>query len=149
MLKEEIQKDLKTSMFARDEVRTSTLRLLLSSLKNYEIEKGLNYEANDEDVLTIVSREIKRRKEAIESYRNADREEAAAKEEQELKILESYQPEQMGEAEVRKLVGEAISQTGATTLSDMGKVMGALMPKVKGKADGQMISAIVREKLSK
>jgi len=134
-------------MFAKDELKTSTLRLLLSSLKNFEIEKGLNYEATDDDVLTIVSREIKKRKEAIDSYKSANRQDAAEKEEKELKILEEYQPEQMGEEEVRKLVEEAVSQTNASTMQDMGKVMGVLMPKVKGKADGSLVSRIVKERL--
>ena len=148
MLKDKIQEDLKASMFARDELKTSTLRLLLSSLKNYEIEKGLNYTATDEDVLTIIGREIKKRKEAIDAYRQAGREESAHKEQTELDILGAYQPEQMGEDEIRVIVKNAIDQTGASSMQDMGKLMGVIMPQVKGKADGNLVNKIVRENLS-
>lgn len=147
MLKDKIKEELKASMFARDELKTSTLRLLLSSVKNYEIEKGLDYEANDEDVLTIVGREIKKRKEAIEAYKNAGRNDAADKEQKELDILSKYQPEQMGEEELEKIVKKAIEKTGASSMQDMGKLMGTIMPQVKGKADGDMVSKIVRENL--
>lgn len=148
MLKDKIQEDLKASMFARDELKTSTLRLLLASLKNYEIEKGLNYEANDEDVLTIIGREIKKRKEAIDAYRQAGREESAHKEQTELDILGAYQPEQMSEDEIRVIVKNAIEQTGASSMQGMGKLMGVIMPQVKGKADGNLVNKIVRENLS-
>lgn len=148
MLKDKIQQDVKTAMFARDELKTSTLRLLLSSLKNYEIEKGLNYEATDEDVLTIVGREIKKRKEAVEAYKNAGRTESAEKEQKELDILDEYQPEQMSEEEVRDIVKKAIDNTGATSMQDMGKLMGEIMPQLKGKADGNMVGKIVRDNLN-
>jgi len=148
MLKDKIKEDLKSSMFAKDELKVSTLRMLLAALKNYEIEKGLNYEANDEDVLTIVSREIKKRKEAIDAYKNAGRIEASDKEQAELDILATYQPEQMNEDEIRTIVKKAIDQTGASSIQDMGKIMGVLMPQVKGKADGSVVNKIVRENLS-
>lgn len=148
MLKDKIQEDLKASMFARDELKTSTLRLLLASIKNYEIEKGLNYTATDEDVLTIVGREIKKRKEAIDAYIQASREEAAQKEQTELDMLEAYRPEQMSEDEIRVVVKNAIDQTEASSMQDMGKLMGVIMPQVKGKADGNLVNKIVRENLS-
>ena len=148
MLKDKIQEDLKASMFARDELKTSTLRLLLASLKNYEIEKGLNYTATDEDVLTIIGREIKKRREAVDAYRQAGREESAHREQTELDILGAYQPEQMGEDEIRVIVKNAIEQTGASSMQDMGKLMGVIMPQVKGKADGNLVNKIVRENLS-
>ncbi len=147
MLKDKIQQDVKTAMFARDELKTSTLRLLLASLKNFEIEKGLNYEATDEDVLTIVGREIKKRKEAVEAYKNAGRSESAEKEQKELDILDEYQPEQMSEEEIVKIVSQAIEDTGATSMQDMGKLMGVIMPQVKGKADGNLVNRIVKENL--
>ncbi len=148
MLKAKIQEDIRTSMFARDELKTSTLRLLMSSLKNYEIEKGLNYEAIDEDVLTIVSREIKKRRESIEMFQKGGRQELVDKEQKELEQLQRYLPEQLSEDEVKKLVDDAISQVGAKSIQDMGKVMGILSTQIKGKADGSMVSTIVREKLS-
>lgn len=148
MLKDKIKEDLKTSMLARDELKTSTLRMLLSSLKNYEIDKGLNYEATDEDTLNIISKEIKKRRESVEAYNNAGREESAKKEQIELNILSAYQPEQMGEDEIKQIVQKAIEQTGASSMQDMGKLMGVIMPQIKGKADGNLVNKVVREKIS-
>ncbi|MBI4092202.1 MAG: GatB/YqeY domain-containing protein [Candidatus Levybacteria bacterium] len=106
------------------------------------------YEATDEDVIEVIGREVKKRNEAIELYKKGGREELAQKEEEELEILKTYLPEQMSEAGVRKLVEGAIAQTGASSMQDMGKVMGALMPKVRGRADATLVSNIVRESLS-
>ena len=98
--------------------------------------------------MTIIGREIKKRKEAVEAYTQAGREESAQKEQTELDILGAYQPEQMNEDEIRKIVKNAIEQTGATSMQDMGKLMGVIMPQVKGKADGNLVKKIVRENLS-
>jgi len=134
---------------AKDELRLSTIRLLKSAIQYHEIQKGgAGYGATDEDVIEVIGREIKKRNEAIELYKQGGRNELAEKEQKELEILKSYLPEQMSEDEVRKLVEEAISSIGASGIQDMGKVMGALMPKVKGKADGTLVSNIVREALS-
>ncbi len=150
MLKQKIHEDLKQSMMARDELRTSTLRLLISALQYHEIQKGgAGYKATDEDVIDVIGREIKKRKEAIELYKQGGRNELAQKEEKELEILKAYLPEQMSEGEIRKLVEETIAQTEAPGMHDMSKVMGALMPKVKGKADASLVSNLVREALSK
>ena len=149
MLKQKIQEDLKQSMLARDEFRTSAIRMLKSAIQYHEIQKGgAGYEATDEDVIEVIGREVKKRNEAIELYKKGGRQELADKEQKELEILKSYLPEQMSEDEIRKLVEEAISQTGAKTPQDMGKVMGTLMPKVKGRADASLVSNIVREFLS-
>jgi uncharacterized protein len=148
MLKQKLQDDLKQSMLARDELKTSTLRMLKSAIGYYEIEKGgAGYEATDEDVLLVINKQAKQRKDSIEQFNAAGRQELSEKEMKELAILQAYLPEQMGEEEIRKLVDEAIAQTGASGPSEMGKVMAALMPKVKGKADGSLVSAIVKEKL--
>ena len=150
MLKQQLREELKQSMLARDAARTSTLRMLISALGYYEIQKGgANYEATDEDVLSVIQKEAKQHKDSIQQFKDAGRDELVAKEEAELKILEAYLPEQMGEEEIRKLVIEAVAQTGASSPSDMGKVMGALMPKTKGKADGGLVSKVVREELAK
>ena len=147
--KQQLQEKLKESMLARDELRTSVLRLLLSAINYYEIQKGgAGYEATDEDVLSVIQKEAKQRNESIEQFKNAGRQELVDKETKELEILKTYLPAQMSEEEIKKLVIEAISQTGATTVVDMGRVMGALMPKVKGKADMGMVSKLVKEKLS-
>lgn len=133
-------------MLAKDALTTSVLRLLLSAINYYEIQKGgAGYEATEEDVLTVVQKEAKQRRESIEQFQNANRQDLADKEKQELEILQKFLPEQMSEEEVRKLVGDAIIQTGASTMQDIGKVMAVLMPKVKGKADGGLVSKLVRE----
>ena len=149
MLKDKIQDDLKAAMIAKDELKLSTIRMLKSALQYYEIQKGgAGYEATDEDVMDVIGKEIKKRKESIELYKQGNRPESAEKEQKEVDILSTYLPEQMSEEEVRALVKEAVEQTGATTPQDMGKVMGALMPKVKGKADGTLVSTLVREALN-
>lgn len=148
MLKDKIQEDLQAAMIAKDEEKLSTIRMLKSALQYAEIAKGAGYNATDEDVLDVVGREIKKHREAIELYEKGGRPELADKEKKELEILQGYLPEQMSEEEVQKLVDEAVSSTGATSMQDMGKVMGALMPKVKGKADASMVSNLVKQKLT-
>src|SRR3972149_8007091 len=131
MLKDKIQEDLKQAMKARDELRLSVIRMLKSAIQYHEIQKGgAGYEATDEDVIEGIGRGVKKRNEAIELYKKGGRQELADKEQKELEILKSYLPEQMSEDEIRKLVEEAISSTGASSMQDMGKVMGTLMPKV-------------------
>ena len=149
MLKQKIQDDLQEAMKAKDAARLSAIRMLKSAIQYYEIQKGAGYQATDEDVMDVVGREIKKRKESIELYKQGGREESAASEQAEVEILSSYLPQQMSEEEVRTLVVETVKQTGATTMQDMGKVMEALIPKTKGKADGTLISNLVREELSK
>lgn len=150
MTKQQLKDQLKESMLAKDELRTSVLRFVLSGITYYEINKGgAGYEATDEDVMAVIQKEVKQRRDSIEQFENAGRQDLADKEKAELTILQTYLPAQMGEEEVRKLVEEAVATTGATTQQDMGKVMGALMPKVKGKADGGLVSRLVKEALSK
>ncbi|MBI2196877.1 GatB/YqeY domain-containing protein [Candidatus Daviesbacteria bacterium] len=151
MLLEELQADLKNAQLARDAVKVSTLRLLLSEVKNKEIEKG-NPPAgglSDDDIISIVQREVKKRKEAAAGFRSGGREESAVREEAELKVLEAYLPAQMGSEELTKLVEETINELGASSLADMGKAIGAVMSKTKGRTDGGTVSNLVREKLSK
>lgn len=149
MLKEKIQEDLKQAMLAKNEGDLSTIRMLKSAIQYYEIQKGgAGYEATDEDVIEVVGREIKKRKESIEMYEKGGRAELAAKEQTELTLLATYLPEQLTEDEIRKLIDNAITQTSAASMQDMGKVMGILAPHTKGKADGSLVSSIVREKLS-
>ena len=149
MLKDKIQEDLRQAMMAKEELKLSTIRMLKSAIQYHEIQKGgAGYKATDEDVIEVIGREVKKRNEAIELYKKGGRNELADKEQKELEILKSYLPEQMSDEEVRKLVEETISQTGAQSMQDMGKVMGALMPKVKGRADATLVSSLVKEKLS-
>jgi uncharacterized protein len=149
MVKQQLQEELKQSMLAKDALKTSTLRMLLSAINYAEIQKGgAGYEATDEDVQAVIQKEAKQRRDSIEAFEAGGRQEMAEKEKQELAILQVYLPEQLGEEEIRKLIEEAIAMTGASSMQDIGKVMGALMPKVKGKADGNLVNKIVREKLS-
>ena len=148
MTKAELREALKQSMLARDTERTSTLRMVVSALGYYEIEKGgANYEATEQDVMDVLQKQVKQRRDSIEQFTAGGRDDLVAKEKQELSYIESYLPAQMGEEEITKLVDEAIAATGASSAQDMGKVMGALMPKTKGKADGGLVSRIVKEKL--
>ncbi|MBI3290309.1 GatB/YqeY domain-containing protein [Candidatus Microgenomates bacterium] len=154
MTKQELQDQLQDAMRARDEVRTSTLRLLLSAVNYYEIQKGLpaqaggaGYEASQEDVLSVVQKEVKQRNDSIEQFKAGGRQDLVDKETAELEILKEFMPEQIGEEEIRALVKQAIAETGATSAADIGKIMGDLMPKVKGKADGGLVSKIVQEEL--
>jgi uncharacterized protein YqeY len=144
---DKLLEDLKTAQLARDEARVSTLRLLLSEIKNVEIDKGAPL--SDEDIVSVVQKEVKKRKEAALGFRSGDREEQAQKEESEAAILQSYLPTQLSTDELTKIVQEAINETGATGLSDMGKVIGIVMGKVKGQAEGSAVSSIVKEKLVK
>lgn len=147
-LKDIIHEDMKSAMRGKEEARLSTIRMLKSAIQYYEIQKGgAGYEATDEDVVEVTGREIKKRKEAIELYEKGNRQELADKEKAEMEVLQKYLPEQMSEEEVKKLIDDAISSAGATTMQDMGKVMGVLSPQIKGKADGGMVSTLVREKL--
>lgn len=150
MLKQQLKDQLKEAMLAKDSLRTSVIRFVLSGVTYYEIQKGgAGYEATDEDVMAVINKEVKQRKDSIEQFQNAGRQDLVDKEQAELSILETYLPEQMSEEEVKKFVDEAVTTTGASSPSDMGKVMASLMPKVKGKADGSLVSRLVREALQK
>jgi len=149
MLKKKLQEELKQSMLGRTELKTSVLRMLLSALNYYEIQKGgAGYEATDEDVLTVIQKEAKQRRDSIEEFKKANRMELVDKETKELEMLQVYLPRQMSEEEIKSLVEDSINQTGAKTISDIGKVMAVLMPRVKGKADGGLVSRVVRESLT-
>ena len=149
MLKNQLQDQLKQAMKDQNELQKSVLRMLLSAVTYYEINKGgAGYEATDEDVLSVIDKQVKQRKDSIEQFEKAGRQELADKEKEEMTILEKYLPEQMSEEEVRAIVKNAITQSGATSAADIGKVMGAVMPQVKGKADGNIVGRIVRECLS-
>lgn len=146
MLIEQIQNDLKEAQLARDEIKISTLRLLLSEIKNAEIAKG--GPLTDEDVISVVQREVKKRKEAAAAFKVGGREEQAQKEEAESQVLTSYLPQQLSTEELTKIVQETITEVGATSVADMGRVMGVVMGKVKGQADGSTVSSLVKEKLT-
>lgn len=149
MDKQKLQQELKESMLAKNELKTSVLRLLLSAINYYEIQKGgAGYQATEEDVLSVIQSQAKQRRDSIEEFKKAGRQELVDKEAKELEILNTYLPAQMGEEEITNLVKEAIKETGATSMQEIGKVMQALMPKTKGKADGGLVSSIVKKELT-
>ena len=148
MTKQDLQNDLKQSMLAKNAEKTSVLRMLLSAIGYYEIQKGgAGYTATDEDVLDVLEKEAKQHRDSIEQFEKAGRTDLADKEKKELEMLQEYLPQQLPEDEIRALVKDAVKQIDASTIQDMGKVMGALMPKIKGKADGSLVSKIVKEEL--
>ncbi|OGH24397.1 MAG: hypothetical protein A3B47_01370 [Candidatus Levybacteria bacterium RIFCSPLOWO2_01_FULL_39_24] len=149
MLKQKIQEELKQAMLAQDVLKTSVLRMVKSAITYYEIQKGgAGYEATDEDVLSVIQKEAKQRRDSIEEYKKANRQDLADKEIKELEMLQAYLPQQMPEEQIREIVLDTIREINATSVAEMGKVMGALMPKVKGKADGGLVSKIVKESLN-
>ncbi|HOW60697.1 MAG TPA: GatB/YqeY domain-containing protein [Candidatus Moranbacteria bacterium] len=147
-LKEKITSDIKNAMLSGDTVRRDTLRFLDSAIKNFEIEKKKKDSGlSDEEILEVISRSVKQRKDSIQQYINGERPELAEKEKMELEILKTYMPEQISEDEIRKAVKEIISIMGAVGASEIGKVMGQAMAKLKGKADGNIVKRIVSEEL--
>lgn len=143
---DQLQQDLKQAQLARDETKVSTLRLLLSEIKNAQIKKG--EPLSDEDMVSVIAREVKKRKEASAGFRSGGREEQAQKEEQELNILQNYTPAQLSSEELTKIVEDTINEVGAKSIQDFGKVMGEVMGKVKGQTDGGAVSVLVKEKLT-
>ena len=144
-LNQQLFDDMKKAMRAKDKIRLNTLRMLRAQIKNREIETG--GELSEDDILQILSKAEKMRKEAIALYRQGDRENLATQEETELAVIRSYLPERLSEDELRALVGKAVSGIGAEGMRDMGKVMGILMPEVRGRADGQIVNRLVKEHL--
>ena len=145
MIADTINQDIAKALKAKDEIRLSTFRLLSSAL-NYEF-IAKQHVLTEEEELSVVRREAKKRKEAIEAYEKAGANDRAEKEKKELTVLEEFLPAQMPDEELIKIVDEAISTLGASSMADMGKVMGAVVPKVAGRADGGRISKLVSEKL--
>ena len=142
----ELEDEVKEAMRARDDERRDALRLILNSLKNAE--KELQRPLSEDEELQVLQRERKRRTEAAEAFRAGDRPEQAAKEEAELAILEEFMPEPLSEDELERIVDDAIAETGATSMRDMGRVMADVMPQIAGRADGSAVGQIVREKLA-
>ena len=146
-LQAQLKEDLKTAMRAKDKVRLGTIRLLMTALKNAEIEKkgkGLS----EADELSIVARQAKQRRESADSYQSADRPELAEKELAELAIIEGYLPEQLTPEKVSEMIREVIAEVGATEKKDFGKVMKAIMPKLKGRFPGKEVRPLIDAELS-
>lgn len=147
-LTEQINTDIKNAMLAKDAAKLAALRAVKSELL-LEASKGGNSEISEETGQKLVQKLVKQRKDALEIYLEQKRQDLADVEQFQIDVLSNYLPKQMDEAEVRKIIQEVITQTGASSAADMGKVMGASMGKLSGKADGKLISAIVKEELSK
>lgn len=149
-LQDTIQADLKDAMKARDRERMSALRMAISALKNAAIAANLGPQGAlpDPEAQRVLATEVKRRREAAQAFRDAGREDQAATEEAEIGVYEAYLPAQFGDDEVAALVDQVIAETGASGPSDMGSVMKAAMGKVAGRADGNRISAVVKERLA-
>jgi uncharacterized protein YqeY len=148
-LKDRLRSDLTTSIKARDTLRSSTLRMVLSAVTNAEVAGKEARELSDEDVLGVLTTESKKRREAAEAFEGAGRTEQAAKERAEAEVIAGYLPEQLSESEIRELVVLTIDELGVREdgMRAMGRVMGALQPKTKGRADGGLVAATVRSEL--
>jgi uncharacterized protein YqeY len=145
-ISEKVKKQIIDAMKAKDELRVSTLKLLSAALHNEYIEK--QKELSEDQEMAVVAKEAKKRKDAIEAYESAGAKDKADKEKKELEILQEYLPEELTDDELQRIVDEVIKATGASSMQDMGKVMGAVVGKCKGRADGKRISELVRSKLS-
>jgi uncharacterized protein YqeY len=143
---ERMEDELKQARLARDDARRDALSLLLSSLRSAE--KDLQRPLAEDEELQVLQRERKRRVEAAEAFRSGEREESALKEESELEILQEFMPSQLSEDELEEIVDDVIAEVGATSLRQLGRVMADVMPQVAGRADGSVVSQLVREKLA-
>ena len=146
-LRERLRDDLKDAMRARDATRRGTIRLVEAAIKNAEIEKR-GGELSEQDIQAILQRQVKQRQDSIEQYEQAGRSDLADVERAEIAVIEAYLPQQMSRAEIEAAAREAIQQTGATGPSDRGKVMGQLMPQLRGQADGATVNAVVSDLLA-
>ena len=141
-LKEQLTADMKEAMKNKEKERLAVIRMVRGAIRQQEIDG--KKELGDEDVIAVISKEVKMRRDSIEEFQKGGREDLVEKTQAEIEVLLPYLPAQLSEDEVRELVKAAVEQTGATTPKDMGKVMGVLMPKVKGRADGKMVNTIVK-----
>ncbi|KOY15676.1 MULTISPECIES: GatB/YqeY domain-containing protein [Paenibacillus] len=142
-LSERLNEDMKQAMKSKDKFKLSNIRLIRSTIKNLEID--LKRDLDDNEVLDILSREIKQRKDALQEFDKAGREDLAANAKAEIELLSQYLPAQLTEEEIKVIVQQTIQETGASSKAEMGKVMSALMPKVKGKADGKLVNQAVQQ----
>lgn len=147
-LDEQIESDLKAAMKARDADKVATLRMALAAIKNLRVESGRSGALSDDETVQLLTREAKKRSESAAAFEQAGRAELADKERRELAVLEPYLPTQLDDDELAALVDEAVADVGATSPGDLGAVMSSVMPKVRGRADGRRVNALVRERLS-
>ncbi|MCW2911867.1 MAG: YqeY family protein [Actinomycetia bacterium] len=148
-LKDQLRADLTAAMKARDDVRTRTLRMALTAVSTAEVAGSTSRELSDDEVVTVLTREAKRRREAADAFASAGRAEQASAEQAEGKVLDAYLPAQLGDDEVAALVTAGIEQTGATGMGAMGQVMKVVTPQTAGRADGGRVAAEVRRQLGR
>jgi uncharacterized protein YqeY len=146
-LKEKLQADLTEAIRGRDEVKSGTIRMLLSAITNEEVAGKAAKVLTDAEIITVLSRETKKRREAVEAFTAAKRDDLANKEKAEAVVIAQYLPEQLSEAEIKKIIADAIAETNAAGPAGMGLVMKVLQPKIAGKADGGVVSALVKAAL--
>ncbi len=146
-LLDQLNQDMKQAMKNKEKEKLVVIRMVKAALQNEAIKLG-NNELSAEEELTVLSRELKQRKDSLQEFKNADRLDLVEKTQAEIDILVDYMPEQLSEEEVSEIVKQTIAEVNATSKADMGKVMGALMPKVKGKADGSLVNKLVLQHLS-
>ena len=148
-IKEQLKKDLTEAIRGRDEITSGTIRMVLTAITNEEVAGKEARVLSDEEVITVLSREGKKRREAAEAFENAGRADKSALEKSEGEVIAKYLPAQLSEADIAAIIAEVIASTGAQGPGDMGKVMGAVKPKIAGKADGGLVSALVKAALNK
>ncbi len=144
-LKEKLMDDLKTSMKNKDRTRKNTITMLRAAIKQREIDEKI--ELTDEDIIEVIAKQVKQKRDSIEDFKKADRQDLLDITLEEIDILSAYLPEQLTEEEIDEIVKAVIDEVGANSSKDIGKVMGKLMPQVKGKADGGIVNRIVRQYL--
>ena len=147
-LKEKLQNDLTAAMRSRDEVKSSTIRMVLTAIKNEEVSGKEARDLTDAEIITVLSREAKKRREAAEAFEQAGAADRAAAEKAEGVVIAEYLPKQLSESEIKELITAAIAETGAAGPAQMGLVMKSLQPKIAGKADGGLVSGLVKAALS-
>jgi uncharacterized protein YqeY len=146
-LKEKLQKDLQDAMRASDEVRKSTLRMLMAAINTAEVAGAERKELSDDQVMQVIVKQVKQRRESIEEFKKASRQDLVDRETAEMHILETYMPPQMGREEIEAEVRKAMEETGASSPADKGKLMKVLMPRLSGKAEGREINDVVTQLL--
>jgi len=148
-IKEQLRLDLTEAIRSRDELTSGTIRMVLSALTNEEVSGKEARVLTDDEVITVLSREAKKRREASEAFETAGRADKAALEKAEGEVIAKYLPAQLSIEDIKKMIADAITSTGAAGPADMGKVMGAVKPLIAGKADGSVVSTLVKEALNK
>ena len=145
MLRETLNSDLKQAMRNKEALKRTVLRTMLSEIRNAEINSQATLD--DEGIISVLTKQVQQRKDSVEAYEAANRQDLVEKETAEINIISVYLPEQLPQEEVERIIEDVISQSGSSSLDDMGKVMGLVMPQVKGRADGKIVNAIVTKKL--